>query len=205
MLGERNFFGVFWSLPNGEVSYSPNVPIQNSVDNNVLDTGFVTSGDNVSMSLNGSEDLLLVLSSDSSIKVIEKGAPLDPTPTSTSDDVDDGRRHLLNAPENKNEIYSQSGSVVVGATKLSAIGTSVVSFNAGISFMKFFQVVEIFSKLIYFPVIFEGQTQQVLLNMHDLAEPVDIPPDLLIKDTYTESVTSYDRKITVYKEPPHIL
>ena len=114
---------------------------------------------------------------------------------------------LSNVPRPRTErnFVTQAGGIALIATKITTLGLGAVSFNIGYSFMKMFQVVEILSKLIYFPVVFEDRTEKLLFALHNLVEPIDVPEDIIVSEPYEDSVVGFNRKLSIYEERNHIL
>lgn len=68
-----------------------------------------------------------------------------------------------------------------------------------------FQVIEIMGKLIYIPVYFRGQLNDILEGINHLGDPIDIPSDIWMKGSLLESHHSFRGKIYKNEEFGNIL
>jgi hypothetical protein len=91
---------------------------------------------------------------------------------------------------------SSKAAFVIGSTVV--LTSAPIFSNFGISFIKMFQVIEIFSKLIYLPVRFSGPLQKVLNSICGLSDPLQISPTLLIDGELDVSYNKYKGKIYRY-------
>jgi hypothetical protein len=68
-----------------------------------------------------------------------------------------------------------------------------------------FQIIEVLSKLLYMPVKFSGKIEGMLNNIAELSDPIDIPPELIMKGSLEDSHTNYKGKIFKFEEYGNIL
>ena len=80
------------------------------------------------------------------------------------------------------------------------LGSGIIKINIGFSFIKLFQIIEILCKLLYLPVIYESTMRSFLVILNDMADPLGLPEDIFVKETFLESIKYFNRKISVYEE-----
>lgn len=123
---------------------------------------------------------------------------------------------LMNSELEKNQLQSMIQSqisralvvggrvVTMGVVFFSSLGgNSCLSATYG--FIKMFQIIEIMGKLIYIPVYFRGQLNDILEGINQLGDPVDIPSNTLMKGSLLESHHSFRGKIYLNEEFGNIL
>lgn len=102
----------------------------------------------------------------------------------------------------KNIFENRASKIIAVVGRGAALGASFFGGgstnscgSSSYSFIKMFQIIEILGKLIYIPVYFSGELNDILEGVNKLADPIEIPPDLIMKGNLKESHTTFRGKI----------
>lgn len=136
------------------------------------------------------------------------------TPESTNSSEPEQSNNQLTNLKGENQLKTifenQVSKTVMSVGRIAAVAASFIGgssgcFSSGYSFIKLFQVIEVLGKLMYIPVHFSGELNDILEGVNDLADPIEIPPELLMKGSLIKSHTSFRGKILENEEYGYIL
>jgi hypothetical protein len=100
---------------------------------------------------------------------------------------------------------SSSTSYALWALQIGIIGSGIINIDLGFSFIKLFQIIEILSKLLFIPVIYHTTMRNFLVLLHKIADPLGLPDETIVQDSFQSMMKYFLRKITVYEERTIIL
>lgn len=144
-------------------------------------------------------DLVNVLPSQKRITLVKKQKKLKLDAAAFSAFSPKTLHNIVNNPVTKGVI---GAVIIVGIIGNISTIMNVGCFNPGVGFIKFFQIIEVFGRFLFIPVVFNQQLHDVLYGINELGEFVNFESDILVKtqQSLLKGQFRYWFKLTIYNE-----